>query len=32
MEALRRLVDEAELITDKNRWPLPSYGEILFSL
>ena len=32
MERLRSYVDEAELITDSSYWPLPSYGEILFSL
>ena len=29
MQELRCLVDEAEMIVDKNVWPLPSYGELL---
>ncbi|MCQ2427045.1 MAG: glutamine synthetase III [Clostridia bacterium] len=32
MESLRKSVDAAELITDTEYWPLPNYGEILFSL
>jgi len=32
MEKLRASVDAAELITDEDYWPLPSYGKILFSL
>jgi glutamine synthetase len=30
MENARRAADELELITDKEEWPLPSYGEMLF--
>ena len=32
MESLRSCADEMESITDKTRWPYPSYGEILFSV
>ena len=32
MEELRRCADAMEAITDKTRWPYPSYGEILFSV
>ncbi len=32
MDALRRCADAMEAITDKTRWPYPSYGEILFSV
>ena len=32
MESLRECADAMEVITDKTRWPYPSYGEILFSV
>ena len=32
MAELRRAADAMETITDKTRWPYPSYGEILFSV
>lgn len=32
MEALRDKVDNLEVVTPKNLWPLPSYGDILFSV
>ena len=32
MDSLRRCADAMETITDKTRWPYPSYGEILFSV
>lgn len=32
MENLRTVVDELELLTDKSYWPVPSYGEILYSV
>ena len=32
MEALRRPVDELEMILDKNAWPMPSYGDLLFEV
>ena len=30
MEALRAPVDALELLVDKNCWPMPSYGDIIF--
>jgi len=30
MKALRRPVDELEMIVDKNEWPMPSYGDLMF--
>ena len=32
MEALRRPVDELEMIVDKDIWPMPSYGDLLFDV
>ncbi len=32
MEKLRAGVDAAEALTDAASWPLPSYGELLFSV
>ena len=32
MEKLRKPVDELEMIVDKNAWPMPSYGDLLFEL
>ena len=32
MKYLRRLVDEAEKYVSKEFWPMPSYGDILFSV
>lgn len=32
MEALRRPVDELEMIVDKEEWPMPSYGDLLFEV
>ena len=32
MTELRSYVDEMETITDRDRWPLPSYGDMLFSV
>ncbi|MDO4544373.1 MAG: glutamine synthetase III [Clostridia bacterium] len=32
MTALRNAVDRLESMTDKSVWPLPSYGEMLFSV
>ena len=29
MQALRQLVDEAEMIVDRKLWPMPGYGELL---
>lgn len=30
MEALRKPLDELELVVEKKEWPLPSYGDLLF--
>ena len=32
MEALRKYVDEAEMLTPEKCWPFPSYGKLLFSV
>ena len=32
MEALRTPVDRLEMIVDKDMWPMPSYGDLLFEL
>jgi len=32
MEALRRPVDELEMIVEKDKWPMPSYGDLLFKV
>ena len=32
MEALRVPVDELEMIVDKEMWPMPSYGDLLFEV
>ena len=32
MAELRKPVDEAELITDKRKWPFPSYADLLFKI
>ena len=32
METLRRPVDRLEMIVDKEMWPMPSYGDLLFEL
>ena len=32
MSDLREVVDELETVVDAKRWPLPSYGELLFSV
>ena len=32
MEALRKFVDEAEMLTSEKYWPFPSYGKLLFSV
>ena len=30
MQALRKVVDEMELLTSREAWPMPTYGDILF--
>lgn len=32
MASLRRPVDELEMIVDKEEWPMPSYGDLLFEV
>jgi len=32
MEALRMPIDELEGIVDKNAWPVPSYGDLVFEV
>ncbi len=32
MEALRKYVDEAEMLSPETCWPFPSYGKLLFSV
>ncbi|MCI9138382.1 MAG: glutamine synthetase type III [Lachnospiraceae bacterium] len=32
MEALRSPVDKLEMIVDKEEWPMPSYGDLLFEI
>ena len=32
LEKVRTYVDELETVVDKQYWPYPSYGEILFSV
>lgn len=32
MEALRRPVDALEMIVDKDIWPIPSYGDLMFEV
>ena len=32
MEALRAVIDETELVVDKNYWPFISYGDLLYSV
>ena len=32
MESLRKPVDELEMIVNKEMWPMPSYGDLLFEV
>ena len=32
MQALRKLCDETEPLVDRERWPFPTYGELLFDV
>ena len=32
MEALRAPVDKLEMIVDKEMWPMPSYGDLMFEV
>ena len=32
MDALRKPGDELELIVDKSKWPMPTYGDLTFEV
>ena len=32
MKALREPVDQLEMLVDKEMWPMPSYGDLLFEV
>ena len=32
MEALRRPIDRLEMLVDKEVWPMPSYGDLMFEI
>ena len=32
MDRLRKPVDELEMLVDKEMWPMPSYGDLLFEV
>ena len=32
METLRAPVDRLEMIVDKDAWPMPSYGDLIFEV
>ena len=32
MEELRKPVDELEMLVDKEMWPMPSYGDLIFEV
>ncbi len=32
MEALRKPVDRLEMLVDKEMWPMPSYGDLIFEV
>ena len=32
MEALRKPIDQLEMIVDKEMWPMPSYGDLIFEV
>lgn len=32
MEALRTPVDRLEMLVDKDLWPMPSYGDLIFEV
>ena len=32
MDALRAPVDKLEMIVDKDLWPMPSYGDLIFEV
>ena len=32
MERLRQAADQLEMIVDKEYWPMPSYGDLIFEV
>lgn len=32
MDALRAPVDKLEMLVDKDMWPMPSYGDLIFEV
>ena len=32
MEALRKPIDKLEMIVEKDIWPMPSYGDLIFEV
>ena len=32
MDALRTPIDKLEMIVDKEMWPMPSYGDLMFEV
>jgi glutamine synthetase len=32
MEALRKPIDKLEMIVEKDVWPMPSYGDLIFEV
>ena len=32
MEALRKPIDKLEMIVEKDMWPMPSYGDMIFEV
>ena len=32
MDALRAPIDKLEMIVDKDMWPMPSYGDLMFEV
>ena len=32
MEALRAPIDKLEMIVEKDMWPMPSYGDMIFEV
>ena len=32
MEALRAPIDHMEMVVDKDAWPVPSYGDLIFEV
>ena len=32
MDALRRAVDQLEMLVDRGYWPVPTYGDLMFEV